>query len=540
MSGPVARFSFNSIFASMAFLLSLGCGAAPTALPVDTQVPAAIPAAETPAPSGGTGAPTRPPTATAAPTPPAVRTPAPTPRPTAAPSRAPATTVARTLGASSTQLTLAAGGAAVVALVAGDRPAQVRLSGGGAEVARYGLAHAPEVAHGTARDVALRHFDRRFDGLRPDARYRLQALPEVAVGDTDTFWVIADQVGDEFDEREVKARCVHVGRHSLVWVDASVGGVIDERAIAMGQAFDSGIYPTNTRLFGEPVANDHDPRVSILISPEVDDRGGNTTIGYFSARDLFSLDDAPELPELAHSNSRLIIFASAGVVARGRASDVLGTLAHEFQHLISATRKLFGPTPTTRQEALWLNEALSMYAMEANGYGLRSGARVVADHVAAYLARPEDYPLVSWDEAPEGSSYGAAYLFALYLAERAGERIMADLVAAPEFGVANVDKRLAAKGLSFERLFRDWAAANLLDGSGRPADAVHAYQAIDLRGAYAGHRLRGPAVTSLDLPFAVRTTMLPWTARYLQLTSDASRTWDLGLAGLGFAWLWTP
>lgn len=536
--------SLQAVVAAVALLAPIGCGTSPT-----TPVPEPVGADPEPAATApvvvvrpaATAGPvtTADPARTAGPVATARPTPAASAAPAAKPTTAAPAAVARTLGAASTELDLPAGGEAIVALVAGDEPVNARLAAGGAS--GYGLAAAePAAARTSSPEAARRAHDRRFDGLTRKFGYGLKAMPEAAVGARDDFWVIANEEGGELDERQVSARCISVGQHAQVWVDERVAGLVDERAVAMGAAFDQRIWPTNVRIFGAPIPGDRDPRVTILVSPEVDDHGNNGTIGYFSARDLFSLQDAPDMAELARSNDRLIIFVSANVVARGRDADLYGTLAHEFQHLQSATRKLFGPNPAGRQEDLWLNEALSMYAMEANGYGLAGGARIISTHVAGYLARPEAYPLVDWDAAPEGSAYGPAYLFALYLAQRAGEGVMAELVDSRETGVANVAAQVAARGLTFDGVFRDWAAATLLDGTSRPADPQHAYAAIDLRGTYAGLRLRGPAVTTLEPPFAVRTAMLPWTARYLRVASDAGGSWDLGLGGAPFGWLWTP
>jgi hypothetical protein len=229
---------------------------------------------------------------------------------------------------------------------------------------------------------------------------------------------------------------------------------------------------------------------------------------------------------LQHSNQGANLYMADRVVGNGQPIDYLGTLAHEFQHLISGTYKLYGPA--SRQEDVWLNESMSMYAMVANGYGLQDGSRVIASHVANYLAAPDRYSLTRWDLDPEQSAYGAGYLFMSYFVERAGEDALRALVSSSATGTANMDAVLAAKGLSFRQLFRDWTAATLLDGSGY--GAPYEYAGLDLHGTYAGRPFSGPAVAAVDLPNAGQVPTLPYSARYLLLrgSGDSRFTLDVG------------
>jgi hypothetical protein len=331
-------------------------------------------------------------------------------------------------------------------------------------------------------------------------------------------------------EEAITARAVYIGAHCDVVVDTATGTAIDARARALGQAFDGRIWDTDTRLFGKPLpVGPRGDRVTIVLSPVVGDGGRDTTLGYFTARDLFAPADAPDEPFLRHSNQGSYLYMADRVVARGREVDAHGTLAHEFQHLISATYKLYGKAG--EQEAVWLNEALSMYAMAANGYGLPNDSRVIAAHVADYLAGPQRYSLTRWDLNPTQSAYGAAYLFATYMVERTGEDMLKALVAAEETGARNLDARLAERGLSFRQLFRDWVAATLLDGTG--AAAPHAYRTLDLHGTYAGRRLTGVATPAVTLPNAGRVPTLPYSASYLLLRGADGGPFTLDVAGAG-------
>ncbi|MNS78768.1 Neutral metalloprotease precursor [compost metagenome] len=429
-------------------------------------------------------------------------------------------------------LTLAANQQAMLAIASEQpQPDELRLSmrAGDAPATAYrtlGVTAAP----GGQADVgtAMRALDRRLDGVTRRAGYRVQAAPARQLGDTEPVWVIASTDGAAATDRQVTARTAYVGERCDVLVDAAVGTALDERARALGAAFDGGIWDTDTRLFGEPrPVGARGTRVTIVVTPEVGNHGQDGTLGYFTARDLFSPADAPDEAFLQHSNQGAYLYMADRVVGRGEPVEYLGTLAHEFQHLISATHKLYGQA--ARQESLWLNEAMSMYAMAANGYGMPDGSRVIASHVSEYLSAPERYSLTRWDLNPSQSGYGVGYLFAVYLVERVGEGMLKELVTSPQTGLANLDARLAAHGTSFRQLFRDWVAATLLDGRG--PGGIHEYRTLDLQGAYAGRQLSGVRLATVDLPNAGRVPVLPHSASFLLLRGAAGGSFSLDVAG---------
>ncbi|MDB5097206.1 MAG: hypothetical protein JWM80_1627 [Cyanobacteria bacterium RYN_339] len=401
---------------------------------------------------------------------------------------------------------LAAGGRAVLA-VAGQDAATGTLS-----VAGSAAYHTLDVER---TEATLRARERQVASLKPKRRYGLRQAASVEIGEANPFWVLASSSAGDRDVK-VTAHTAYVGDRCVVVVDKQVGSALDARAVEMGKAFDAKIYPTDARLFGAPVADGRDPKVTILLSPEVDDHGRGSTLGYFTVLDLFSPVDYPDEPALAHSNSRLMLYVSSAVALHGGPEDYMGTLAHEFQHLINATHKAFGQAKAL-QEDVWLNEGLSMYAMQANGFGLGSNARVITDHVETYLANPGAWSLTNWDLDPHGSAYGAVYLFVTYLAERVGEDVLKDLVSSAEVGQTNLNARLAAKGLTFDGLFRDWVQALLAND----------YKSIDLK----SNGLAGVAVRALDLPGATNFKVLPRSANYLMLRSTEGGRYDLGLTG---------
>jgi len=412
----------------------------------------------------------------------------------AAPLEAIPASVARTLVPGSARASLPPG------------PAHLVLSNGSA-----GDVHVAVTASATRRLQAVGPAPRRFEGPpgrldpAPAPGGTMQALASTAVGDGRAFWVCRITSGED---RPITAHAVLVGAHTEVWVDDALGAGLDAGAAALGRTFDTAIYPTDVRLFGAPVAPaGASAHVLIVISPAVDGGGADDTAGFTYTRDL----GAPRAgTATAHSNQGLLMYLAPAFLASGDRADLLATSAHELEHLINTSGKLLGGATPVPAEVSWLDEALAMYAMQANGYGLGTDAALAAEHVKAFQANPGAYSLTDWARNPDATGYGAGYLFMAYLAGRFGEGLVHELAHARQRGTANLDARLASRHSSFAGAFRDWAIANA-----RPR------RGTDPRFRYAGLAVDACHAEALDAPGVQDLAMLPWSASYLDVTGTA-------------------
>lgn len=438
---------------------------------------------------------------------------------------------------------LTASGGEVAVPLPGDRSTFLMFNSqnGGSE--RLAVDIQPTAAYKVASAAAQAPFEPRLRGLEQALRetplvpgYRLQQATPVRPGTRERFWVIETIQGNQATETEVEARAVYVGQHCYVYLDAQVpDGRLDERIAQIGQTFDEKIFPTNSRLFGSPLASgvNGDPKVTLLISPSVGNYGQDTTIGYFTVRDLFTPGSDPDNPLLRHSNQRLMLYIAGNVVTRGQPADYLGTIAHEFQHLINASQKLFRPQGRAKTEEVWLDEALSMFAMEANGYGLTGDGAVVVNHVQAFQRLAPQYSLTDWRLNPDESAYGAAHLFSFYLVDRFGERILKDLVGSAQIGLANLGTQLNARNTSFEQVFNDWTAANLLDDTGLTDDPRYQYKGLSMLGTYGGKKLRGMSLEPVTLPNTGALSFKPYSAHYYYVPRGHGGSFKFNLTSRG-------
>jgi hypothetical protein len=173
-------------------------------------------------------------------------------------------------------------------------------------------------------------------------------------------------------------------------------------------------------------------------------------------------------------------FAKANV-----ASEVLGTLAHEYQHLINASRRMFVNTAATDFEETWLNEGLSHIAEELLFYrvsGLKprqnldaSAIRASSANISAfndyeadnfgryreYLLSPSKYSPYSDNDSLE--TRGATWAFLRDVADRKASSdgdTWFRLVNSTTTGMANLR---AVFGTGVLNQIRDWETSVLMD-----------------------------------------------------------------------------
>jgi hypothetical protein len=408
----------------------------------------------------------------------------------------------------------------------------IRLSS--AEEKGYRLTSLAEPdAHGGPPDAHARW--RQHEARQPLPPYTpsyglQQAATPLAKGANVDFYVITSFDNDKYEDVKVTARVAEVGQHCYVVIDkgadrtASETTKLNQRAKTIATTFDTQIYPTNTQIFGaEPNPGvDKDARLFILLSPAVGNYGTDNTLGFFAQRDEFpARTDGQAIYK--HSNAKEMLYVSSRIVLSGAVDDYMGTIAHEFQHMINFNQKVLIPwskaadSSKLKSEDLWIDEGMAMYAIEANGYGLKAGGQVLENHVKKFQQEPASYSLTQWDGNPDQSGYGAVYLFMDYLADRFGEDIIREIVANPRIGATNLDAVLRPRGTTFNRVFHDWCLANVLDPLPQNVDPIYQYDSLNMVGTNGKTRLVGFTSETLGMPGTTSLTSRPYSLRIFDL-----------------------
>ena len=243
--------------------------------------------------------------------------------------------------------------------------------------------------------------------------------------------------------------------------------------------------------FGQPTDIDHNGKIVILFTKEVNKlttRGSNGVVGgFFFDRDLFPATTQNGLEGCPTTNFGEMFYVlvpdpNAVFSDKRTASDVLsltpGTLAHEYQHLINASRRLYVNTTSDYPEVVWLNEGLSHIAEEllfykATGLAPRqnidlNAARTVATQFANYqgsnfgrfnefLSKPtQTSPYADNDDL---NTRGATWNLLRYLADHKGSSdgtTWSSLVNTPDTGQTNLSNVF---GSNYLTQIRDWATS---------------------------------------------------------------------------------
>lgn len=348
------------------------------------------------------------------------------------------------------------------------------------------------------------------------------ATPDT-VGTVNTFWIA---VSGTTTDASISATCLYVGPNVYIYVDNATPNIAatytGANLLAISNAFDA-IYTTDRATFGSEYKPgiDGDNHITILISPQVDGNGVGL-LGYFYSRD--------ESSTATHSNKREMFYVVD--TASGSASPLwsdasasgpnskkgYAILAHEFQHMINFYQK---GIVRGLSENTWLNEALSMYAMQACGYSLPQNDSITAAQVATYLTWPETTSLTNW--VGNNAHYGASYLFMLYLVEHyGGSGILTGMESNALTGIANVES-VTGTG-TFGIVFKNWVMANYLDHI--TTNNAYNYTSINLHSTYVtsggtyilnGAQLATTAVTAY--PYNANANQPGWSAMYQQYTN---------------------
>ena len=340
---------------------------------------------------------------------------------------------------------------------------------------------------------------------------RAAAVPEV--GDLVAYNVAVRC--DRLDERT--GRVEYVSDAAVLVADTQNPSPLtaeDYRHFAL--TFDTLVQPLALAHFGEPTDIDANDRAIIFFTRAVNEltppSSSVYTVGFFWSGDLFPAEETTRA-EACPGGNQAEIFYMLTPDPRGEAgprfsaefirSSAVAIIAHEYQHLINAGRRLWVNEASGFEEP-WLNEGLShvaeelvFYAAAGLGPGQNIGHDALPDGSAAsaafelymngnltnylrFLGRPDTVSLFGMDGLP---TRGGAWSFLRYAADRSGQSDAAfftDLVNARAAGVENLDAVLGESSLAW---MQDWTVSIYADDALPVADR-HQQPSWNLRDLY--------------------------------------------------------
>lgn len=325
------------------------------------------------------------------------------------------------------------------------------------------------------------------------------------------------------------ARVITVLPHVIVMSDTQspTGGYTDAEMTAFGSSFEGVGYPLDTLNFGRPTDVDQNGRIVIFFTPGVNlipGAPGAFVAGLFGQRDLFSAASC------AGSNEGEMFYMPVpdpNKVINGSYADksflattVVATLAHEFQHLINASRRIYVNNASAFEE-VWLNEGLSHIAEEllyyqstGNSPRRNIGLSTVQSsqsqldafiayqlgnvgNVGRYMLAPENNSPYAQNDNLE--TRGPTWELLRYAADRKGgteRNTWFNLVNSTTAGQANFNGVFG----DIVSMTRDWAVAQFADDIGFQVAAIYTNPSWNFRTLL-------PPINNGNFPLTTRTLL---------------------------------
>ena len=299
-----------------------------------------------------------------------------------------------------------------------------------------------------------------------------------------------------------RARVVAIGMHSIVLADSlnPTGGFTDADYARYAARFDTLVYPLDVGTFGDPTDIDGNGRIGLIFTLEVNrltPRNSPVFIaGFTFSRDLFPKSGSARAEACLGSNEGeyfyLLTPDPLGTVNGNRRTagfvdtNTTAVIAHEFQHLINSSRRLYVNNAPAFEEK-WLDEGLAHIAEELLFYheaGLAPRLDLGAPEIQAsqrratafnldmtgggnttryrsYLSRPSKSSPYAADDSL--TTRGAAWSLLRYLADHAAAtdgNIFFRLANGPATGLQNLQNVF---GKDTRTQVRNWATSHAVD-----------------------------------------------------------------------------
>jgi Big-like domain-containing protein len=325
------------------------------------------------------------------------------------------------------------------------------------------------------------------------------------------------------------ARIAAVSNNAIIAVDtlAPAGGFTNADYVSFAATFDTLIFALDTSAYGAPADIDGNGRVLIFFTQAVNQltpKGstGGFIGGFFFSRDLFATSAC------ATSNDGEMFYlpvVDPTSIYNGFFTDkatlqiqLYATLAHEFQHLINASTRLYITHAAAPNEEVWLNEGMSHIAEELlyfreSGLPPKSNITLatirssqaqidaVNNYQSQNLVRLEQYLKAPGTSSPYAqndslATRGATYQLLRYSMDESpgtNSSYLHALINSQNAGIVNFN---AVFGGTFPNIFtavQQQVLANFFGGSGIGVDPKYAFPSWNYRDVIGNGLLHPPA-----------------------------------------------
>jgi hypothetical protein len=367
-------------------------------------------------------------------------------------------------------------------------------------------------------------------------------------------------------------RVAAVGTKSIVLADTlnPANGFSAQDYARFAARFDTLVYPLDVGAFGTPSDLDQNGKVAILFTEYVNELTPAASSffvgGFFHPRDIYLKTGASGCPTSNEGEMfyMLVPDPSGSVNGNTRTLGFVDTLttsviAHEFQHLINATRRLYVNSNFVNFEETWLNEGLSHVAEELL-YFRESGIQPLQNLTDAgihadqskyqiwkanegnnftrflqYITDPGAASPVDPDRSGPLATRGATWAFLRYAVDRffpGDASVWARFTNTESLGLQTLSEALLTDPLP---VLADFSVANYVDDLGISTDPRYQHKSWNFRDIYSntfGSRQTGVFVPLGYYPIMLSgltdnatagATVRGSSAAYFRLSVDAGK-----------------
>jgi hypothetical protein len=290
-----------------------------------------------------------------------------------------------------------------------------------------------------------------------EQKLKKTAAWDFTVGSTKEWWATNISTNAFY---KVPSTCQSVGTHCYIFVEDAIWNskVTIDNINSIKEAFDNktpansskGIYETVVGAYGNPPNVDGDDKIIILVLDIKDgyDGSGGYVAGYFHS-----------VNEITHTNSNMaeIYYLDADpadLSTEYGLDNVMGTTAHEFQHMIHFN--YHNGSDGKPSQLTFLNEACSMASEVVCGYEIRNQT--------SYNNEFNHY-LFDWRDGDDVlTDYARAAKYMTYFYDQFGTDFLGKFVQSSKIGVYGIDDALSKLSthtdLRFTETLLNWFLAN--------------------------------------------------------------------------------
>jgi hypothetical protein len=274
-----------------------------------------------------------------------------------------------------------------------------------------------------------------------------------------SFDFYVDKFYDVYGRDKINTILIKSGNKSDFYVDTfyydklSPTGktILSNNLNNLSAEFDNHIYSILTRSYLYNGVLTTNTKLNIIIHPIT-----STSQGYTRSTDFFPTNI------FSNSNNKPTVYLDLSTLTNTSFTNLqlAAILAHEFTHWITIETKSI---QYNSGDDTWLSEARAEYSEVLLGYPSIDWNNSFLKHRLSEFSSNNTLDFINWQNSPQ--NYASVNLFAQYLVEHYGVKVLADTLQNNSLGIKSLNISLIRNGYTetFADIYKNWAIANIIN-----------------------------------------------------------------------------